>query len=413
MASLADNVRERVEQALRSQEGAIFALPALVGRSSYTGRDVLAPNSRLAPPYQDERGYVRVEWWIMSLTRAANDLPRQDEGVTRLLLPGGDPVLLTQAARSAGDLLFGRYQARWPLTKVLDIGGEPVLPDFGPFGGRGSEAEVPPIPFHVHSGVVVDGRLRGPGKLEAYFFPPVDVPPYNRQLGRVITRLGVRPGVTFDQVLAATREFGVSDAMYALGNVFEVRPYDGWTIRPGTLHAPGPAPTFEIQLPQDDYHYVAWRLGTRLAPSEREHHRRQSLLRGFHDEAQLLRQAVDWEVSTAPDFEARHRRKPVLLEEGRWGRRLRIFFDEFYGEALEIRPGQRYRWPATDRPRAGIVWSGEGTLNGPAHRIAAAGDGAPAEFLIAPGHEGIFTNEGTTDLLVYTVFPMEGEAVPR
>lgn len=62
------------------------------------------------------------------------------------------------------------------------------------------EAEAPPIPCHVHAGEVSGGRCVGHGKTEAYFFPPLDIPPYNLQLGRVKTRLGLRPGVTQEQV---------------------------------------------------------------------------------------------------------------------------------------------------------------------------------------------------------------------
>ena len=62
------------------------------------------------------------------------------------------------------------------------------------------EAEVPPIPCHVHAGEVVGGKCVGHGKTEAYFFPPLDVPPYNLQLGKVKTRLGLQPGVTREQV---------------------------------------------------------------------------------------------------------------------------------------------------------------------------------------------------------------------
>ncbi len=59
---------------------------------------------------------------------------------------------------------------------------------------------MPPIPCHVHAGDVVDGCCMGHGKTEAYFFPPLDVPPYNMELGPVKTRLGLRPDVTKDKV---------------------------------------------------------------------------------------------------------------------------------------------------------------------------------------------------------------------
>lgn len=61
--------------------------------------------------------------------------------------------------------------------------------------------EAPPIPCHVHAGEVVAGRCKGHGKTEAYFFPPLDVPPYNIHLdGEVKTRLGLKQGITKDQV---------------------------------------------------------------------------------------------------------------------------------------------------------------------------------------------------------------------
>ena len=62
------------------------------------------------------------------------------------------------------------------------------------------EEEIPPIPCHVHSGDVLGGRCVGHGKTEAYFFPPLNVPPYNLELDAVKTRLGLRPGTTKEQV---------------------------------------------------------------------------------------------------------------------------------------------------------------------------------------------------------------------
>ena len=40
----------------------------------------------------------------------------------------------------------------------------------------------------------------GHGKTEAYFFPPLNVPPYNLDLDAIKTRLGLRPGTTKEQV---------------------------------------------------------------------------------------------------------------------------------------------------------------------------------------------------------------------
>ena len=46
----------------------------------------------------------------------------------------------------------------------------------------------------------MDGCCVGRGKTEAYFFPPLDVPPYNLEPGPVKTRLGLKPGVTKGEV---------------------------------------------------------------------------------------------------------------------------------------------------------------------------------------------------------------------
>ena len=172
----------------------------------------------------------------MSKTTAANPVCKDGEGVTRVLLENGAIVGLDALAALAPTELFGEYVDRWPLTKVqpspvflwqfvnlshcfivfalvqiLDIGGKAVRPSFAP-----DEPEVPPIPCHVHNGVVIDGKMVGPGKVEAYFFPPLDVPPYNMKLSGVFSRLGVRPDVSRDKVLAAMEEFGATDTLYSL-----------------------------------------------------------------------------------------------------------------------------------------------------------------------------------------------------
>lgn len=146
--------------------------------------------------------------------------------------------MLTDALKWAESELMGSYAHLWPLTKILDIGGVTRTPlvSAGKLGmplaepndfWQGceivlmpalelvleydiilsflsfmdcSEAEVPPIPCHVHAGEVVGGHCTGQGKIEAYFFPPVDVPPYHLSLSAVKTRLGLRPNVEKEEV---------------------------------------------------------------------------------------------------------------------------------------------------------------------------------------------------------------------
>lgn len=116
----------------------VFVRPAIVYRSMYAGRGIIAPNWEFSSEMTDCRGYLPVEWWIMSHTEAKNPIPQQNEGVhisirhsrDRSLLAGvtsllirGRPVLLTDALKWAESELMGSFAQLWPLTKMLDIGG--------------------------------------------------------------------------------------------------------------------------------------------------------------------------------------------------------------------------------------------------------------------------------------------------
>ncbi|MBM3777942.1 MAG: hypothetical protein FJW23_06825 [Acidimicrobiia bacterium] len=391
----AARTRDALARTLAAQQGLLVAQPAIVRRGSYSGRGLLGDNESFTIGDLDDRGYLAVEWWIMSAVAAANPEPRPGEGLTGLELDDGRHVPLPDALAACGRDLLGDGVARWPLIKLLDVGGAPVMPDFS------ATAESPPIPAHVHAGEIVNGYPVGPGKVEAYCFPPVDVPPYSRTLSNVVTRLGLRPGTTREQCTAALAAFGTSDAVYGLLNEFPATPYDGWTVPAGVLHAPGPWPTIEVQTPQDDFNFAAWRLGERLDEAARRQELQRMVLRGLPDVEAFVARLLDWETTTAVDFEARFRRPAVVLDEGRWGRRLRTFFDPFDGEALEVRPGEGWSSGADPRPRALVVWSGSGTVNG--LRVDAAGC---RELLAVAGASLDVRNDGDTTLMVFAFFPM-------
>jgi hypothetical protein len=390
------NLKSRIEKTIVDQSGILFAKPAIVYRNNYSGRSVLANNSSSSSPDSDERGYLPVEWWIMSFTEAQNPEPKPQEGITELILGNGALCSLPDAASSNTEQLFGAGFERWPLIKVLDIGGEAVIPSFS------CESEVPPIPPHVHSGRVVNGRILAPGKLEAYFFPPLDVSPYQISMGSVKTRLGLKPGVTKAEFVRAVGEFGRSDAMYALLREYDIQPYDGWTIYPRIIHSPGPWVTLEIQTPQDDYNLAAWRLGVRLDGAECKAEFEDSVLRGLSNADDLLTQAIDWELSARSDFKAQFYRPSKILDQGKWGRVLQIFFDRFYGEAIELAPGHT-RIILREDPIAAMIWSGEGFVNG---LHVSATERLRREFLIAPGHPAQIVNNGESPLIIFTLFPM-------
>jgi len=396
-----ENLRNKIVKTLERQQGILFAEPAIVHRSKYSGRDILAKNSRFAEGYVDDRGYVPVEWWIMSKTPAENEISKEGEGLSSLILEtelGKENVLFKEAAEVSEEKLLGNFASLWPLTKILDIGGEPVQPSFS------LVEEVPPIPCHVHSGKIVNGKCEGRGKLEAYFFPPVNVPPYSQNFGRTITRLGIKSNISKAEVAEKLKQFGKDDSMYELCNTCEINAYDGWTILPGVVHAPGPWPTFEIQLPQDDFNLCSWQLSKRFSPEELPEKKQELQLRGLKDESAFVEEAINWEVSTDAQFKERYYQLAKVLQQGPWGRQMQIFFGQFYGEAFEIAPGQTWVRNADVRPFAGIVWSGHGLLNGNEINI---NHQEKKEFLVTPNTTITIKNTGEIPLLMYTVFPLK------
>lgn len=400
-----ENWAHKITKILECQQGIIFAEPAIVYRYNYSGRDIIAKNSRFDPGYIDNRGYVPVEWWILSKTSAENDLLKENEGQSHLYLEtdfGKEKILFKEALEINGEKLLGDFINLWPLTKILDIGGEPVKPSFS------WQEEVPPIPCHVHSGKIVNGKCDGKGKLESYFFPPVDVPPYNQNFGRTITRLGLKPNVSKEEFIERLNKFGQDDSMYEICNTYKIEAYDGWTILPGVIHAPGPWTTFEIQLPQDDFNLCSWQLGKRFSGEELEIRKQNLQLRGLKDEQALAEETVNWEASTDLNFKKKYYRPSRVIQQGSWGRQMQIFFDQFYGEAFEILPGQIWVRNSDHRPFAGIVWSGKGLLNG--NQID-ANNKERKEFLVVPNTTITITNTGETPLMIYTVFPIQNYGV--
>ena len=387
-----------LRSALARGGGVLPALPAIVYRDTYSGRGVIADNTSWDSRAADDRGYLPVEWWIMSLVAAENNEPREGEGITRLLV-GGRGVPLPEVHRAAPEL-FGEAYRRWPLIKLLDIGGEPVTPDFS------SGPEVPPIPVHVHGGSVRAGRLVGPGKHEAYFFPPLDVRGIDLR-DAAVTRLGIRPEVSRDRFREAVEGFGRSDRAFSLLNEFPVEPYGGWDIRAGIVHAPGPWPTVEVQTPQDDYNLLSWQLGRRLDSGERKRAFERFVLRGLSSVDELLDRVVDWEGSTAADFAARAARPARLIEEAGWGRRYRTFSGRFSGELLAIEPARTLELSASGEPFALAVWAGEGRVGAIEAR---GGIGPGAEFLVAPGHAVRIETGAASPLWLLSFSPMRDAA---
>ena len=392
-----------IRNVLAKQKGVLFAKPAIVCRQMYAGRDIIAKNSKFQSGYMDNRGYLPVEWWIMSKTHAKNPIDLENEGMTYLFV-GDKEIHFSSALKYAGEELLGSYIVTWPLTKLLDIGGVPVVPQYSEDMGTPPAAEVPPIPCHVHAGEIVNGHCVPPGKSEAYFFPPTNIPPYNMDLTGTITRLGLKPGVSKVQVVNGLKEFGRNDDLYKLLNVYKVSPWESWFIKEKAIHAPGPWPTFEIQRPQDDFNLLAWQLGAPIEPGQLDVIKADNQMKTLPDEMTVVEETVDWELNSKWDKSSWFR-KCDLIEQGDWGCSRQLFYHMFYGEGYVVEPGKTFKRCPDVRPFAGIVWSGAGYLNGLEINSA---NNHKREFLITPNTEVILENTNPSQqLIVFVIFPMK------
>ena len=142
----------------------------------------------------------------------------------------------------------------------------------------------------------------------------------------------------------ALTKFGVDDSIYRLQPKYPLGPWLNWTIRPKVMHSPGPWLTFEIQTPQDDFNLLGWQLGKTIDGEEMISTKATQQMRGFSNEQQLFDETIDWDLNVDPKFQDKWLREASVLEIGAWGRRIRIFNFEFYGEGFEIAPGMHCIW---------------------------------------------------------------------
>jgi hypothetical protein len=340
----------------------------------------------------------------MSKTVAMNPIPLENEGLTSLLIEGQAHTLQSLLEVAEKDLM-GEYTEKWPLAKVLDIGGPACVPRYMKCqSSLLPDCEVPPIPCHVHAGDVVNGACTGHGKTEAYFFPPTDVPPYNLTLGTIKTRLGFKPSTTKENVIEALKLFGQCDDMYSLLNIYEIQQWETWFIEEKIVHAPGPYPTFEIQRPQDDFNLLAWQLGKEVPSNELASVKKSFQLKGLADEDTLFHNTINFPANVDPQFKEKWNNKCESISEGDWGRHLKLFYHLFHGEGFVLHPRKNFIRDADCRPYAGIIWSGEGTINGMQISVDSV---ERKEFLVTPNSPVEFTNTSDDkDLFVFTVFPM-------
>ena len=66
--------------------------------------------------------------WILSIVQTENPKMKVGEGLTRIKNVG---CQLSEAVQLIEDQLLGSYKSKWPLIKILDIGGKKVKTSFG------------------------------------------------------------------------------------------------------------------------------------------------------------------------------------------------------------------------------------------------------------------------------------------
>ena len=59
----------------------VWPPPPLPTYQSYVGRNIVAQNSEFSSANVDDRGYVAVEWWIMSKTQAENAAMKEGNAI--------------------------------------------------------------------------------------------------------------------------------------------------------------------------------------------------------------------------------------------------------------------------------------------------------------------------------------------
>ena len=82
---------------------------------------------------------------------------------------------------------------------------------------------------------------------------------------------------------------------------------------------------------------------------------------------------------------------------------LGFFFDQFYGEAFEIKSGCEFKRKEDKKPFACIVWSGEGNVNG--NKVSAILE-TGREFFVAAKTGLNIKNTGRETLIIYAIFPI-------
>ena len=223
------------------------------------------------------------ERWFASTTPADNGpLTGKDEGLSEIVCPGGERILLRDAVEELKGQLIG--ERLWKEHKAW-----PVYSKF--FDNLG------PLPHHIHHADQYAARVGQRGKPEAYYFPPQ----LNNHGGHFpYTFFGFEPGVTKAQVKECLVNFSKGDNKITnLSKAYRLEPGTGWDVPPGVLHAPGSLCTYEPQVASDVYAMYQSLVDNQVVPEPLLWKDCPKERVGDFD---YLVEVMDWELNVDPKF---------------------------------------------------------------------------------------------------------------
>lgn len=344
------NVQSLVEDAIAVGQGVLHALP------NFVHRDFCKPaqNLRLHPDdyYWLGAGLGFDERWFLSTMPAANTVKVDHEGLTFILCPNGQRVLLRDAVEArpttiVGMAMYDSFRAWAAYSKFFD--------------------NMNALPHHSHQNDEAAARVGIKGKPESYFWPAE----YNQYPTREgYTYFGLRPGTTRGQVLECLKAWGAggSDIRY-LSQAYKLRVDTGWLVPPGMLHAPGSLCTYEPQSHSDTFQM--YQHATTDGALKRDELLFKDIPNDKKGDFEYMLDLLDWDLNLDPDFPRLYALTPRLdasrSHQGvrdEWVVYGRVHGAEcFSAKKLTIAPG--CETTLSDPGASGILFmNGRGTIGG-------------------------------------------------
>lgn len=359
-------------------------------------RDFLPPGRRLGLSEQEydagERGFV-CERWIVSETKADNTIDTPHEGQSWIKTSTGEPLLLIDALKVAGDLLLGadyakRHRGLDRLLKIYDYKTR--------------------LFYHIHQMKEDAAKVGMNSKEEAYHYLDADLGAHPE------TFFGVHPYIVREnlqeELFVPYLEQWSGDEILQHAFAYTNVAGEGFHLPPGILHAPGTALTLELQESSDIMSILQAEIdGVKIDKNMLYRHIPADLVEAKKERAVL--DQIDWAASADPYFYENHRLHPLpiaetlpagIAEEWIW-----YNSDRFSGTRITLQPGKRHVSRALG-VHGLFVWKGVGRIDAfPVEGQKVSLKASRDEFLVAHDKavDGVTVeNTGSEPLVVFKFF---------